>query len=240
MSATAIIDALLAKKLTVQEMTCLARGKLKEKREAIAETLVGRITDHHIFMIRTSLEHIKSIERLIADVDRQVDEKLEPYTKESELLETIPGVKEHGAASIIAEIGVDMEQFPTAEHISSWAGMSPGNHESGGKKKTAKTPHGNKALRTTLTECAWAASRKKGCYLKAKYHSLVGRRGKKRALIAVGHKILVMSYEILKRKVPYRELGGDYLDKRKKDKITKSYINRLSALGYDVTLKQAV
>lgn len=91
----------------------------------------------------------------------------------------------------------------------------------------------------TLTECAWAASRKKNCYLKAKYHSLVGRRGKKRALVAVGHKILVMCYEILKQKVEYRELGVDYLDKRKKDKAAKNYINRLNALGYEVTVKEA-
>ena len=108
-----------------------------------------------------------------------------------------------------------------------------------GVKKTAKTTHGNKALRATLTECAWAASRKKNCYLKAKYHSLVGRRGKKRALIAVGHKVLIMSYEILKHKISYQELGADYLDNRKKDKIKRSYINRLTALGYEVTLKQA-
>jgi hypothetical protein len=95
-------------------------------------------------------------------------------------------------------------------------------------------------LKVTLTECAWAASRKKDCYLKAKYHSLVGRRGKKRALIAVGHKILVMCYEILKQKVPYRELGADFLDKRKKGKVVRSYINRLVALGYEVTATQAV
>ncbi len=133
-SATAIIDALLAKKLTVTQMTGLARGKLKAKKDAIAEALVGHITEHHIFMIKTSLHHIKSIEALIAEVDEQVDEKLKAYAKEVELLETIPGVKEKGAASIIAEIGVKMEQCPTAEHISSWAGMSPGNNESGGKK----------------------------------------------------------------------------------------------------------
>jgi len=93
-------------------------------------------------------------------------------------------------------------------------------------------------LRATLTECAWAASRKKDCYLNSKYHSLVGRRGKKRALIAVGHKILVICYEVLKRQEPYRELGADFLDKRKKDKIVRSYVNRLSALGYEVTVKQ--
>lgn len=137
-SATAIIDALLAGKLTVEEMSGLARGKLMKKKDAIAEALVGRMTGHHIFMIRISLEHIKSTEKFIAAVDRQVEEKLKPYAKEVELLETIPGVKEQGSASIIAEIGVDMEQFPSAEHISSWAGMSPGNNESGGKKKQQK------------------------------------------------------------------------------------------------------
>ena len=137
-SATAIIEALLTKKLTVKEMTGLVRGRLKKKKDAIAEALVGKITEHHIFMIRTSLDHIRSIERFIADVDRQVEEKLKPYAKEAELLKTIPGVKEHGSASIIAEIGVNMEQFPSAEHISSWAGMSPGNNESGGKKKQQK------------------------------------------------------------------------------------------------------
>ncbi len=139
-SATAIIEALLKEELTIEEMTGLARGKLKKKKDAIREALVGRVTSHHIFMIRTSLEHIKSIEKLIAEVDRQVDDKLKPHAQEYKLLQTIPGVKKYGAASIIAEIGVDMGQFPTAEHIASWAGMSPGNHESGGKKKQPRPP----------------------------------------------------------------------------------------------------
>lgn len=139
-SATAMLDALLKRELTVEQMAELARGKLKKKKEAINEALIGKLTDHHIFMIQTSLEHIKSIERLIAQVDEQIKDKLKPYEKEVALLETIPGVKEQGSASIIAEIGVDMEQFPSAEHLSSWAGMSPGNHESGGKKKAQKPP----------------------------------------------------------------------------------------------------
>jgi transposase len=143
-SATAIIDALLEKKLSVGEMADLARGKLKKKKDAIAEALVGRITEHHVFMIRASLEHMRAVANLIAEVDRQIDEKLKPYEKEVQLLETIPGVKEQGSASIIAEIGVNMEQFPSAEHISSWAGMSPGNHESGGKKKQQKLPTGTR------------------------------------------------------------------------------------------------
>ncbi len=139
-SATAIIDALLERELTVKEMADLARGKLKKKKDAISEALVGRITRHHVFMIRASLEHIKGVTKLIADVDRQIEDQLKPYEKEVKLLETIPGVKEHGSASIIAEIGVNMEQFPSAEHLSSWAGMSPGNNESAGKKNSKNHP----------------------------------------------------------------------------------------------------
>lgn len=143
-SATAIIDALMTGELTPEEMSGFARGKLRKKKDAIREALVGRITKHHIFMIHTSLEHIKSVEKLMAEIDRQVDEKLTAYRAEYELLQTIPGVKEHGAASIIAEIGVNMEQFPTADHLSSWAGMSPGNNESAGKKKPQRPPMGTR------------------------------------------------------------------------------------------------
>lgn len=237
-SGSEIVEALLRGELTPEEMSCLARGKLRKKKDALREALVGKVTKHHVFMIKASQEHIQSIEKIIAGIDGEIEIKLEKHRKEYELLQTIPGVKEQGAASILAEIGTDMDRFPTEEHLSSWAGMSPGNNESAGKKKVCGTTHGNKSLKTTLTECAWAASRKKDCYLRAKYHSLVGRRGKKRALIAVGHKILIASYHILKNGVSYKELGGDYLDKRRKEKITKSYIKRLTSLGYQVTLSE--
>ncbi len=237
-SGSEIVEALLRGELTPEEMSCLARGKLRKKKGALREALVGKVTKHHVFMIKASQEHIQSIEKIIAGIDGEIEIKLEKYRKEYELLQTIPGVKEHGAASILAEIGTDMERFPTEDHLSSWAGMSPGNNESAGKKKVCGTTQGNKSLKTTLTECAWAASRKKDCYLRAKYHSLVGRRGKKRALIAVGHKILIASYHILKNGVSYKELGGDYLDKRRKEKITKSYVKRLASLGYQVTLSE--
>lgn len=134
-SSTEIINALLEEKLSIDEMANLARGRLKEKKDLLREALVGKITRYHIFMIRTSLKHIRSITKLTDEVDRQIGERLKPYEQEVQLLETIPGVKDQGAASIIAEIGVNMEQFPTAEHLSSWAGMSPGNNQSGGKKK---------------------------------------------------------------------------------------------------------
>lgn len=134
-SSTIIIDELIRGELTIGEMAGLVKGKLTRKKAQIREALVGKFEEHHKFMIKSSLEHIKSIQKVIAGIDSQIDKVISPYRKEYELLQTIPGIKEQGAASIIAEIGVDMERFPTEEHLSSWAGMSPGNNESAGKKK---------------------------------------------------------------------------------------------------------
>jgi transposase len=238
-SAGRMIEELIQGKMTVEQMSELAKGSLKKKRSQLKEALVGNFQEHHKFMIKMSLAHIKSIEKLVADIDKKIEDKLKKHRQEYELLQTIPGVKQTAAAALIAEIGVDMSRFPTEEHLASWAGMCPGNNESAGKKKSGKTTHGNKCLKATLTESAWAASRTKNTYLKAKYHSLAGRRGKKRALIAVGHKILVSAYYILKYKKSYRELGSEYLDQRKEAKIVKSYTRRLNNLGYEVVLKKA-
>jgi transposase len=134
-SSTIIIDELIRGELTIEEMAGLVKGKLTRKKAQIREALVGKFEAHHKFMIKSSLDHIKSIQKVIAGIDSQIDKVISPYRKEYELLQTIPGIKEQGAASIIAEIGVDMERFPTEEHLSSWAGMSPGNNESAGKKK---------------------------------------------------------------------------------------------------------
>lgn len=157
-SASEIIEELIKGELTVEEMSDLAKGRLKKKREDLKEALVGHFHEHHRFMLKASLEHIKSMEKIIAGIDAETERKLDRYREEYELLQTIPGVKEHGAASIIAEIGVDMGRFPAEEHLSSWAGMSPGNNESAGKKKASRATHGNKCLKATLTECAWAAA----------------------------------------------------------------------------------
>jgi transposase len=134
-SGSKIIDELIKGELTVEEMSELAKGRLKKKKGSLKEALVGHFKEHHRFMIKASLEHIKSIEKIIADIDLEIDKKLYKYREEYELLQTIPGVKEQGAASIIAEIGIEMDRFPTEGHLSSWAGMSPGNNESAGKKK---------------------------------------------------------------------------------------------------------
>jgi transposase len=190
-------------------------------------------------MIRASLKHIRAMEKILLGIERKIREKIErDYKEEDELLQTIPGVKEN-ASTVIAEMGVDMDIFPDEMHLSSWSGMSPGNNESAGKKKPGNTTYGNKCLKAILIEFAWVASRMKDTYLRSKYHSLVGRRGKKRTLVALGHKILIMCYHILKYKRPYKELGGDYLDKRRKDRITRSYIKRLNHLGYEVILQES-
>lgn len=236
-SGSQIIEELIKGSLSVEEMSKLAKGRLIKKREILKEALVGKLEEHHKFMINSSINHIKSIERIIEDINAKIKEKMKHYKQQYKLLQTIPGIKEDGAASIIAEIGVDMDRFPTEEHISSWSGMSPGNNESAGKRKNGHTTFGNKCLKATLTEAGWAASRTKNTYLNAKYHSLVGRRGKKRALVAVGHKILIMCYYLLRDKIEYRELGINYLDRKKKDKIARSYLKRLHNLGYGVLLQ---
>ena len=238
-SGKRIIEELIKGKLRAEEMAELSKGRLRQKREDLKEALVGEVREHHKFMIKASLRHIGAMEKILSEIERRIQQKINRHYKEEyELLQTIPGVKGE-ASTLIAEMGVDMERFPSEMHLSSWAGMSPGNNESAGKKKPGSTTYGNKCLKTMLTEFAWVASKTKDTYLRSKYHSLVGRRGKKKALVALGHKILIMCYHILKYRHPYKELGGDYLDNRRKDKITRSYIERLNHLGYEVTLKQA-
>jgi transposase len=237
-SGARIIQELLKGELRPDEMAELSKGKLRRRKEELKEALVGKVEEHHKRMIRTSLGHISAMEEILLTVEQKIQEEIELNFKEAfDLLKTIPPVKD-SASVIIAEMGVNMDLFPTEGHLSSWAGMSPGNNESAGKKKSGTTTHGNLYLKTILTELAWIASKMKGTYLQSKYQSLIGRKGKKKTLVAVGHKILISCYQILKYKVPYKELGANYLNERKKDRIAKSYIKRLSSLGYTVTLKE--
>ncbi len=238
-SGTRIIEELMKGDLKAEEMAELSKGKLRRRKDDLKEALAGHMDAHHAFMIKASLKHIKAIEEILSSLEQKIKEMIDlHYKEEYELLQTIPPVKD-SASVIIAEMGVNMGLFPSEMHLSSWAGMSPGNNESAGKKKPGTTTQGNKCLKSILTELAWVASRMKGTYLRAKYQSLAGRRGKKKALIAGGHKILIMCYHILKYKVPYKELGANYLDTRKKDRIVKSYLKRLTNLGFTVTLKEA-
>jgi len=236
-TATKIIDMLIDGVDNTDELVKLKHGKMKATDEELAKSLKGNLTTHHRFMLTLIRKSLEDKENIIAEIDKQIDIHLTAHElkADSELLSTIPGVGKDAAASLIAEIGNDMNQFPNEHHLASWAGLSPGNNESGGKKKSGRITHGNKFLRTLVVQCAWAATRTKGTYLRSKYDSLVVRKGKKKALIAVGHKILIAAYFILKDKQAYKELGMDFLESKKQKKQADALISKLKDLGYDVT-----
>jgi len=159
-----------------------------------------------------------------------------PFSWALVLLDEIPGINRVGAEEIIAETGGSMEAFPSSSHLSSWAGIAPGNNESAGKKRSTRIRDGNKWLTSTLVEAAWGAGRTKKSYFYAKYHSLSARRGRKRALIAIGHSLLTAAYFILKYNVPVRDIGVDYYDKGKEIKIKAVLVKKLEKIGYSVSL----
>jgi len=239
-TATKIVKALIDGQEDISELVKYRHGKMKATPEELAASLKGNLTEHHKFMLRTIKKSMEEKEGLLEILDEQIDKLLESekIDVDRELLQTIPGVGEIASAGIIAEIGTNMEQFPNEHHLASWAGMSPGNNESAGKKKSSKTTYGDKYLKTLLVECAWAATRTKGTYLRSKYDSLVVRRGKKRALVAIGHKILTAAYFILKEKEPYKELGAEYLQSRNKNKKVNRYLKYLKEMGVEVEIKK--
>ncbi len=186
----------------------LARGSLRKKIPALKQALEGVVNDHHRFLLRQALDQINALDRLIKKMTAEVEQSLEPepLAQARRLLVTIPGVDVQAADVIIAEIGADMSKFPSAGHLCSWAGMSPGNDQSGKKRRKAKTTKGSQWLRTTLVQVAWAASHTKNTKLGAQYRRQSPRLGKKKALVALGHKILVLVYSILKEGTIYHEL----------------------------------
>ena len=159
-----------------------------------------------------------------------------PFEEAVGRLMTMPGVGRRTAQNVLAEIGTDMSRFPTADHLASWAAMCPGNRESASKRKSGRTNHGNRWLRSALTQAAWAASRPRKTYLSSQYRRLSGYRGTKRAIIAVGHTMLVMMYHLLRDGVEYDTLGHDYLDKLQPQRPTRYLVKRLESLGHEVTL----
>jgi transposase len=229
-TGTKIINEIISGEYKPENLLYHVHGKVQKSRAEIKEAITGNVTPHHRFMLQTIMENIQKIEGTIAKLDEQIAKQTEEYNVEIELLDSIPGVDKEGAICIIAEIGTDMDAFPDQKHLAKWAGMCPGNNESGGKKKSGRIPYGNAFLRAFLVEMAWAATRTKHTYFSNKYKSLVGRKGKKKALIAVGHKILIAAYFILKNKVFFNELGENYLSNFRKDKLIEYYRKQLALL----------
>jgi transposase len=214
----------------------LARGRLRAKLPDLRLALDGRVEPHHQFLLQQILAHTDFLEQSIEKVQQEIDERLVAYQDAVTLIQSLPVQLQAGAATVIAEIGVDMTRFPSDAHLASWAGVSPGNCESAGKRKSGKTTKGNPYLRGVLCEMAWIVSRMKDNYLSAFYHRIARRRGKKRAILAVAHKLLVIIYHMLKDNKPYQDLGGDYFDQLDADRIERRAVQRLEQLGYTVTL----
>ena len=236
-SGTAMLQAIVAGHLTPAEIADLAKGRLRKKRAALELALHGSVTDDHRLMLDLLLGSLNDTEGRIAAIETHINVRLEPYRQDHLNLTTIPGVDWAGAASIVAELGTDMAVFGTAGRAAAWSGVAPGNNESGGRRRRAGARKGNVHLKTTLHTAAVAAGRTKHTYLADKYHRIRARGGPGIAGGAVAHKILIAAFHILARKVTYRELGGDYLDRRAKQRVQRTIVRRLERLGYDVTLR---
>jgi transposase len=236
-SGRAILAQLLAGEEDATKLAELSRRRLRAKRPQMPLALQGRLTDRHRWMLRVLWEQLEFLEAQIAKVDAQIHEQVRPYEDAIALCTTMPGIEAVAAANLIAEIGVHMGQFPSAQHLASWAGMCPGSHESAGKRLSGTPRQGNAWLRRRLCQAAWAASHTKATSLAARFRRLAARKGKKRALVAVGPSILVSVYHMLKPKRPSCELGADYLDRIKADQLKRYFLKRLEQLGVQVTVQ---
>jgi transposase len=217
----------------------LARGRLRDKIPELAEALGGVMSDTQRWLLREQLHKVAELDEAVARLDAKVAELCLPFAQALAILDQIPGVNQRIAQIIIAEIGLDMSRFKTAAHLASWAGMCPGNRQSAGQSKGGRTRKGNGWLRQALVEAGWAASRTKGSSLRATYQRLAGRRGGKRACLAVGHRILRMVHTLLSTPRPYREEGADYYRPTDRDRLKDKLVQRLRKLGYAVAVTAA-
>ena len=231
-----MIHAIMRGEDDPEKMAELARARLRAKIPELQIALEGRVTEHHRFMLKMLMEHLDMLEELIGQLNQRIEEKMVPFAGAIRRICTIPGVDRLTAQNVLAEVGSDMAPFPSDAHLASWSGMCPGNNESAGKRRRAKTTKGNRWLRRALSQAAWAASRTKNTYFSSQYRRLAGRRGKKRAVVAVGHTILTVVYHLLKHETTYAELGADYFDRIEPERLTRYLVKRLESLGHRVIL----
>jgi transposase len=238
-SARTMLEALLAGERDVNRLADLARGRMRAKREQLEQALAGRMQPHHGFLIAEHLSHIDYLDEAIERLSEQIAVRLTECEEEVALLDTVPGLSRRSAEVLVAEIGTDLSRFPSAAHLASWAGMCPGNHQSGGKRLSGKTRKGSRWLRQVLIEAAHAAARSKTTYLGAQYRRLAARRGTKKAIIALGHTILVMVYHVLTRRQPYCDLRANYFDEHDRQAVERRLVRRLEKLGLTVSIERA-
>ena len=236
-SARAMIDALIAGERDPKVLAELAQGRMRSKIDELTLALRGRFTEHHALLLGVHLDHIDQIDAHIATIDARVEATTGPFDRQLAHLVTMPGIAEVAARVVIAEIGVDMAIFPTAGHLASWAGLCPGNNESAGKHRSGHTTHGNPWLADTLVQAAWAATRQHDSWLRARYYRLVKRIGRKRAIVAIAHSMLIAIWWMLTEDCDYQDLGGDFYDRFNSTQAeTRRLVRRLEHLGHHVTI----
>ena len=221
-----------------KELAAMAKGKLRKKTQSLEDALQGLMGTHQRRLIESELDHLDFLDQKIVKLDEDIVERIRPYDSVIERIDTIHGIGRRGAEEILAEIGPDVtSHFPDAHHLASWAKICPGNYQSAGKRKSGKTGHGNPWLHSVLVEVAWAAIRVKGGYYSSFYHRLAGRRGKKRAIVAVAHSILVTIYSMLKNNTIYQDLGESFHDLLNPEQVLRRAIKRIERLGYKVSVE---
>jgi transposase len=238
-SGQRILEAMIQGETDLEKLADMALGQLKQKRAKLIEALRGRLRDHHRTMLRLELAQWRFLDALVKELEHAIEEALRPFAEAAKLVRTIPGFSEVSASATVAEIGADMEQFASAGHLASWAGLCPGNNESAGKHYSGKTRGGNIWLKRILCQVAWAASHTRNTYFTALFRRIAAKRGKKRAILAVAHSILVTIHALLKNQSTYQDLGSDYFDKKNADGLKRYCLRKLEAMGHKVTLEAA-
>lgn len=238
-SGRAMLEAMVRGTEDPQALATMAKGRLRQKRSALEDALQGLMGAHQRMLLQSQLRHLDFLDHEIAQLGEEVSGRMGPFEEAVQRIDAIPGLGRRTVEEVLAEIGLDMSRFPSADHLASWAGVCPGNNESAGKRKSGRTGHGNPWLRATLVEAAWAAAHTTGTYLSAQYHRLAARRGSKRAILAVAHTILVTIYSMLRNGTPYQDLGHNYFDERDRFYTVRRAVRRIERLGYKVTLEAA-
>ena len=244
-SGRTMLAAIAAGQDDPKALADMARGRLRHKLDLLGQAMQGRVRPHQRILLRELLNQVRSLDDSIASLETAIDEAIRqeteiPFERAVAVLQSAPGIAANAAPAIISEIGVDMARFGSAPRLCAWAGVAPGNRQSGGKRLSGRTLNGNRALVRTLVEAACSAKSQRGTYLSALYGRIAARRGKKRALMAVAHSLLRSIYYMLLNDVPYVDLGANHFEKLNRDRIVRRCARTLDSLGYDVSQRQPI
>jgi transposase len=238
-SGRAMLEALIEGRRDPKQLAELSLGVLRKKRAALETALTGRVREHHAFLLRQQLTVIDDLDDRIRELDMRIEDCMRPFAEQLTRICTIPGVAQRTAEALVAEIGIDMERFPSPGHLASWARVCPGTHQSGDRRRSASIGKGNNWLKATLIEAAWAASRTKRSYYSAQFKRLRTRRGPKKAVVAVAHSMLHAYWHILHDRTEHRDLGPAHFDDARRDHLRRHHLKRLRDLGFKVTVEEA-